>query len=187
MVIPRHLPYWLTAVAVLVTSGVLILMGRDLICPCGHLDLWHGGQPADESSQHLLDWYSPSHLLHGVLFYGALWLVARALPFGWKLAIAVWVECIWEGIENSSWVIDRYRAVTISLDYNGDSVINSTVDILVMILGFCLARVIPVWVSAATIVGFEVLTMYLIRDGLALNVLMLLYPSEAVLRWQLGG
>jgi hypothetical protein len=187
MTATRHLPYWITAAVVLVTFGGLLAMGRDLICPCGHIDLWHDGQPANESSQHLMDWYTPSHLLHGFLFYAALWLVANRIPFGWKLAISVAVECVWEVIENSAWVIDRYRAVTISLDYNGDSVINSTVDILAMIVGFYLARAIPVWASVAIVIGFEVLTAYLIRDGLALNVLMLLYPLEAVLQWQGGG
>ena len=141
---------------------------------------------SSENSQHLLDWYSPSHLLHGLIFYGALWLVARRLSVGWRLVIATLVECGWEILENTNAVIEHYRTVTISLDYYGDSVINSMMDIAMMWLGFWLARRIPVWASVTLVVGFELLTAWVIRDGLALNVLMLLYPIEAVKTWQGG-
>jgi len=181
-----RLPYLLTALVILGTAAWLLWIGREPICKCGFIRLWYGETMTSENSQHIADWYSPSHLLHGLLFYGALWLVARKLSFGWRLSIATLVECAWEIVENSDAIIERYRAVTISLDYYGDSVINSVADILAMVAGFFLARFIPVWASVALVIGFELLTIYLICDGLALNILMLLYPLDAVRDWQGG-
>ena len=169
------------------TLIVLYLMGRNVICPCGYVSVWSGFDNVEQSSQHLTDWYTPSHLLHGVLFFGALWLVARWLPLGWRFAIAMLVEGTWEIVENTPWVIDHYRTFTVSFDYNGDSVINSAMDLAAMALGFFLARRLPVWASVAIVIGFEALTISVVRDGLALNILMLLYPTEAVLQWQQGG
>ncbi len=182
----QTLPYWLTAALVLATAATLLAMGRVPICTCGYVKLWHGETMSSENSQHLMDWYTPSHLLHGLLFYGFFWLVARRVAFGWRLVIATVLECAWEIIENTDAVIQRYREVTISLDYFGDSVINSVFDILTMILGFWLARRIPVWASVAIVIGFEALTAVIIRDGLGLNILMLLYPLEPVMEWQGG-
>ncbi len=183
----RILPLFVTLALAAATALALYLMGRNVICPCGYVQLWAGSAPPEESSQHLLDWYSPSHLLHGILFFAALWLVARRMPLGWRLAIAMAVECAWEIVENSAWVIERYRQVTVSFDYNGDSIVNMLADLAAMVVGFWLARVIPVWASVAIVIGFELLTAWLIRDGLALNVLMLLYPLDAVLEWQQAG
>jgi hypothetical protein len=180
-------PAVLVVVAALLLAVILIAMGRDPICPCGRVDLWAGpGAPPEEGSQHLLDLYTPSHLIHGFLFFGALALVARRLDLNIRLAVALVVEAAWEVVENTPMVIERYRAVTISLDYNGDSAVNSVSDLLAMVAGFYLARVLPVWTSVAIIVGFEVLTIALIRDGLALNVLMLFWPLDAILQWQQG-
>ncbi|MCU0905286.1 MAG: DUF2585 domain-containing protein [Tabrizicola sp.] len=171
---------------ILLTAAYLLWIGREPICKCGYIKLWHGEVVSSENSQHVTDWYTPSHIIHGFLFFGALWLVARRLSLGWRLAIATLVEAAWEIVENSDAVIERYRSVTISLDYYGDSVLNVVADISAMILGFWLASKLPVWVTVALILLFEAVTIWLIRDGLALNVLMLLYPLDWVAEWQAG-
>ncbi|SMX36945.1 DUF2585 family protein [Maliponia aquimaris] len=180
-------PALIFVASALVLAVILALMGRDWICPCGRIDFWAGpGTPPEEGSQHLFDLYSPSHLIHGLAFYGILALVASRLSLNLRLALALVAEAAWEVLENTPMVIERYRAVTVSLDYNGDSVINSIFDLVAMVIGFYLARVLPVWVSVAIVIGLEVLTAILIRDGLALNVLMLFWPVDAVLQWQQG-
>ncbi|HEY6918627.1 MAG TPA: DUF2585 domain-containing protein [Tabrizicola sp.] len=180
----RLTPILIIVGIILLTAAYLLWIGREPICKCGYVKLWHGEVVSAENSQHLSDWYTPSHIIHGFLFFGALWLVARRLSLGWRLAIATLVECAWEIIENSDAVIERYRAVTISLDYYGDSVINTVFDVFAMILGFWLAARLPVWATVALILLFEGATMLIIRDGLALNVLMLLYPLDWIAEWQ---
>jgi hypothetical protein len=177
-------PYLITALTILIAAAWLLIIGQEPICKCGYVKLWHGVVFSSENSQHLSDWYTPSHLLHGFLFFGLLWLTARRLSFGWRLVIATVIECAWEILENSPMIIEHYRTETISLDYFGDSVVNSAADILAMVLGFFLAARLPVWASVAIVVGFEAFTMTMIRDGLALNILMLLYPLDAVREWQ---
>jgi Protein of unknown function (DUF2585) len=171
---------------ILLTAAYLLWIGREPICKCGYIKLWHGQVVSSENSQHISDWYTPSHVIHGFLFFGLLWLVARRLSLGWRLVIATIIEAAWEILENSDAVIERYRSVTISLDYYGDSVLNVVADILAMMLGFFLASRLPVWVTVLLIILFEAVTIWLIRDGLALNVLMLLYPLDWVAGWQAG-
>ena len=182
----RLVPILITLGIILLTASYLIWIGREPICKCGYVKFWHGQVVSSENSQHISDWYTPSHIIHGFLFFGLLWLVARRLSFGWRLAIATLIEAAWEIVENSDAVIERYRSVTISLDYYGDSVLNVVADISAMILGFWLASKLPVWATVALIVLFETVTILLIRDGLALNVLMLLYPLDSVAQWQAG-
>ena len=182
----RLTPILVTLGIILLTAAWLLWIGREPWCKCGYIKLWHGQVVSAENSQHISDWYTPSHIIHGFLFFGALWLVARKLSFGWRLAIATLVECAWEIVENSDAVIERYRSVTISLDYFGDSVLNTVCDVLAMVLGFWLASKLPLWATVALIVLFEGTTMWIIRDGLALNVLMLVWPLDSVAQWQAG-
>lgn len=176
----------LLILALLAAAAVTLLaMGRPPICTCGHVALWHGAIDSG-NSQHLLDWYSPSHVIHGFLFYGAGWLLLRHLPIRFRLLIAVIVEASWELVENSPMVIDRYRTATMALGYTGDSVLNSMSDISCMMIGFALARKLPVWATILLAIGFELLTLAVIHDNLTLNVLMLLWPIDAIKQWQAG-
>jgi hypothetical protein len=165
----------------------LLAMGQPLICRCGTVKLWQGDVMGPENSQQLADWYSPSHLIHGLLFYGLLWLIARRRPFGLRALIALVIESGWEILENSPIIIDRYREATISLGYRGDSVINSVSDITFMLIGFALAARLPVAVSIALAILLELAVGYLIRDNLTLNIIMLIWPLEAIRTWQGGG
>ena len=182
----KRIPYIVTALIITLAAAYLLWIGREPICKCGYVKLWHGQVVSSENSQHISDWYTPSHIIHGFIFFGLLWLVARRLSLGWRLAIATLIEALWEVVENSEAVIERYRSVTISLDYYGDSVLNTVADILAMILGFFLAARLPVWATVTIALAFEATTIWLIRDGLALNVLMLLYPLDWVAEWQAG-
>ena len=181
------LPWIMTLAVLLATAAVLLVMGRVPICECGFVSLWHGETMTSENSQHLTDWYTFSHIIHGFAFYAALVPLAGRMSLGWRAVVATVVEAGWEVLENTDAVIERYRAVTISLDYYGDSVLNSTADIVAMWVGFAFARIAPVWLTIALAIGFEVMTAVVIRDGLVLNVLMLLAPLDAVRDWQAGG
>ena len=176
----------LVAAFVGATATILYTMGQPLICKCGYVKLWHGVVISSETSQPLSDWYTPSHIIHGILFFGLFTLILKKASLNLRLALSLALECAWEILENTDMIINRYREATISLDYFGDSVINSSADILAMVVGFFLAARLPVWASVAIIVVFETTTTWLIRDGLTLNILMLVWPLDAVKAWQGG-
>ncbi len=182
----RATRFWLVVAAVflIVQIVTLALMGRIPICECGYVKLFEPGVNTAGNSQHISDWYTPSHIIHGFLFY---WLAIVVLPrasFGARLTLAVVVEAAWELLENSPIIIDRYRTATMAVGYQGDSILNSAMDTVAMGLGFLFAARAPVWLTVAIAIGFEIVTAIVIRDNLTLNVLMLVWPVEAVKAWQ---
>jgi hypothetical protein len=188
--LPHRRAWLVTLVVILALLGILLAMGRPPICACGTVKLWQGAVQSAENSQHITDWYSASHLIHGLLFYFFAWVLWTrwrlfgGLPARYALPIAVAFEAFWEVLENSPMIIQRYREATISLGYVGDSIVNSMADVGWMMIGFFLASRLPVWVSIALAIALELLTLILIRDNLTLNVLMLLWPLDSVREWQ---
>jgi hypothetical protein len=179
---------WLFAFLIIAATAVTLLaMGRNPVCTCGSIDLWVGARDSPKTSQMLADWYSLSHVVHGLLFYAALWLVAQRWPIEWRFIAALLIEAGWEVAENTPAVIDRYRATTAALGYTGDSVINSLSDILMMALGFLAARKLPLWAALLLLVALEVTPLFAIRDNFTLNVWALIAPNQALQAWQAGG
>jgi hypothetical protein len=173
--------------ALVLTAGIELWMGRSPLGPDGRFGLWEGDIWSSENSQRFADPYSFSHLVHGILFYGFLWLVVRKLPVRYRLLMALAVEAGWELLENSPLIINRYREATIALGYTGDSVLNSLSDILMMTIGFLFAFRARPWVSVAAVIVMEVGCALWVRDNLTLNIIMLVHPIDAIKAWQMGG
>ena len=171
---------------VLASAAALLAMGRNPLCTCGEIDLWVGTRDGPKTSQMLTDWYSPSHVVHGFLFYAGLWLVARRWPVETRFLVALVAEAAWEIAENTSWVIDRYREQTAALGYAGDSVLNSVSDIAMMAIGFLAARRLPQGAAILVVLTLEIVPLVVIRDNLTLNVWMLLAPNDGLRDWQAG-
>ena len=178
---------WLVAAALLaLLAAILFAMGRPPICPCGTVSLWHGIVQSNQNSQQISDWYSFSHIIHGFIFYGLSRLLLPRTPMWVALALAIGIEGAWEILENSPIIIDRYREVTMAFGYSGDSILNSVSDTLFMIAGFFAASRMRWWVTVALAIAFDLFTLWMIRDNLTLNVLMLVSPVEAIKEWQAG-
>lgn len=184
--LPSNRLLLLIALGLLVAQVTALLsMGRSVLCPCGYISLWYANPSGTETSQHLTDWYTFSHIVHGFGLYGLLWLAAPRLPVGVRLVLALGVEVGWEIVENTPLVIDRYRQAALAQGYVGDSLVNSLSDTLSAIVGFLLARSLPVWASIAVVVGIEAGLAFLIRDNFTLNVIQLIGPFDAISQWQI--
>ena len=180
--------YFIICLGMVVLSGIILFsMGRVPWCECGAWwQLWSGQVLSSHNSQHLTDPYTFSHIIHGLIFYALLWMVGRRYSAGRRLVVATFLEVGWEILENTNMVIERYRAATMSLNYFGDSVLNSTGDILAMIFGFWLATKLPIRYSIVFIIAVELILAWWIRDNLTLNIIMLIHPIESIKIWQAG-
>jgi hypothetical protein len=178
---------WLVIAIVVVSAIVLLrLEGRLWLCSCGQVWLWAGDTKSAHNSQHIFDPYSFTHVLHGFVFYALLAVALPRLPALWRLALSIAIEAAWEVIENSPAIIDRYRQATLALGYEGDTIVNALADIVCCGIGFALARRLGFWRSLAVFILTEAVLILWIRDSLILNVVMLLYPIEAIKNWQMG-
>ena len=177
----------MSAAVIAVAALVLLAMGRTPISKSGYVLPWNGTVNSPENSQHISDWYSFSHIIHGMAFYALFRLISRRRwPVGVCLVAAVLLEASWEIFENTSFTIERYRTATIALSYYGDSVLNSVCDILFCVAGFFMASYMRVWMAIALVVAMEVGVALMIRDNLLLNIVMFIYPMEWIKAWQSG-
>jgi hypothetical protein len=166
---------------------ILLAMNHPLICQCEIISVWHGNAAGPETSQHLIDWYTFTHVIHGFLFYLLLSLILPHAPFITRLTLVFGIEAAWEIVENTPFIIDRYRQSALARGYVGDSVINSVADTLATAFGAVLARLLPVWLSVASVAAVELFLAYVIHDNLTLNIIQLVHPTDAISRWQAGG
>lgn len=176
--------FTIVLVLMVVTALFELSFGRVPTCTCGHITLWTGTVYGPENSQQLSDWYTPSHIIHGILFFAILAFFVSRTSIGFRLIIATLIEVMWELLENSPLIIDRYRTATLAVGYSGDSVLNSLSDITAMLAGFFLTRYVPWWVSVIIVVFFELFVGYMIHDNLTLNIIMLIHPVDAIKAWQ---
>lgn len=183
---PRSAVFWAVVLATLLIAQAVTLyaMGRVPICECGFVKLFEPEVNSPGNSQHIADWYTPSHIIHGFLFYLLAWTLMRKASFGARLTFAAVIEIAWEILENSPLIIERYRNATMAVGYTGDSILNSVMDTVAMGVGFLIAARAPVWLTVTLAILFELITGYLIRDNLTLNVLMLVWPIDFIKEWQ---
>ncbi|MFZ2484569.1 MAG: DUF2585 family protein [Minisyncoccia bacterium] len=171
----------------LITGAIEYSTGRSLLGPDGMFGWWDGNIWGSENSQRVADAYSFSHIIHGMGFYAFLWLVARRVPVKYRFVMALVMEALWELLENSPIIIDRYRAATIAQGYVGDSVLNSVSDVVMAGIGFVITKYSKIWVTVALIIAMEVGCLFWIRDNLTLNIVMLIHPIESLKTWQSVG
>lgn len=180
-------PLFLSVAATVVMSVILYTQGRIWWCKLGDYSPWVSQAWSRHTSQHLFDPYTFTHILHGVAFFWIIDLIFKKQTFAWKLFIAILVESAWEVLENSRYIIEKYRENTASLDYFGDSIFNSIGDVIACATGFYIAYKLKFRRSLIFFIATEIILLILIRDGLLLNILMLIYPIEAIKQWQTGG
>ncbi len=181
-----YFPWISIALIIIAATMTLNFQGRVWWCEAGDLVPWSWDVWSRHNSQHLMDPYSFTHMLHGILEFWLIGLIFRRMPLAWRFFLALFVESSWEVIENTQYVINRYREATISLDYFGDSIANSLADIVFCGLGFLIALRLRFWRSLALFIATEAVLLLWIRDSLVLNIIMLLYPIEAIKHWQTG-
>jgi len=183
----RSLPWFAILVVLLGTALILRSQGRLWWCACDYLLVWSGDPWSSDNSQHLLDPYSFTHFLHGFLLCGLLTLLVPRSSTVWRLWLAITIEAVWEIVENSEFVIRRYREETAALGYHGDTIVNSLGDILVCGLGFIVAQRLGFRRAFVLFLLTEVTLAILIRDNLTLNIVMLIHPLETIKEWQAAG
>jgi Protein of unknown function (DUF2585) len=178
---------WLVLIAVLLAMTVAMrIQGRMWTCSCGYVHAWSGDINSADNSQQFLDPYTWTHVIHGFMFIGMMHLLWPHLNEVWKLVGALSLEALWEAIENTNYIINRYRSETIALGYTGDTILNSFGDVLACALGAILARRIGLVRTIGLAFLIEAILLIAVRDNLSLNIVMLLYPIDAIRRWQLG-
>ncbi len=179
------------AIVIALVIGAMVAlelgMGRPVSYQNGPVRLWSGDVASDQNSQQIADAYTFTHVIHGALFYGLTHLLMGPAPMALRTVVAITLEAAWEALENTDMVVNRYRAATVSLGYYGDSVTNSVADVIACLVGFLLAWKLPRSATFTWVVATEVILALWIRDNLTLNIIMLIYPIEAIQRWQLGG
>lgn len=181
----RLWPVLWIVLAFVATALLLRLEGRLWICACGRVQVWVGQIASSDNSQHFFDPYSFTHVLHGFLFFWLITWIARRLAPGWQVALAVAVEAAWEVFENTNFIIDRYRSTTAALGYTGDTVVNSFGDIFCCLIGFLIARRLGLRRSLVAFAILELVLIAWIRDSLLLEIVMLVFPIDAIKAWQM--
>lgn len=181
-------PWVIFALGIIALQALaLFLFGQPKICECGYIKLWEGVVLGSGNSQHLTDWYTFSHIIHGFAFFWFAKLLFPRASVGMWLLLSVGVEAAWEVLENTPMVIEHYREQALAQGYVGDSIINSVMDTLATVVGFFMALKWRWWIVVLIALLLEAFTIYMIRDGLALNIINLLYPLESIHEWQSGG